>query len=173
MVALTLSIPISPLATRMRDRLGGSAARGPTIVWQQPGGQRLLVYINSLEARPVDGWLLCNLDAATDQTKRQRLQFVYFLGRRGEGDRQQAAATINAPTVQAAQLAATWGSELQRVLWDAVLDAVEACVHRASVQHDGKPITLQGDGLAVVLNRAIRLAMKKEAPQSFCQKFIS
>jgi len=145
MVALELSLAARNLTLRIRERLAdGAALSSQSILWQDASRGRLLIHPPTLVVRLVDGWLLCNLDAETDQTKRQQLQFVFFLGRRGDGDGPQAAATINAPSLLSAQLAAMWGAELQRVLWDAVLDAVEACVHRAEAAHRGQPLTLGG-----------------------------
>ncbi len=72
------------------------------------------------------------------------MQFVFFLGKAGDGDGPQAGATINAPTPGGAQVAACWGADLQRVLWDAVLDAVEVCIHRAGTQLPNQKMTLQG-----------------------------
>lgn len=143
MIALKLSIVAGELGRRMRDRLRGAATTARVVVWQQ-AGQRLLIYPDTLNTRFLDGWLVCNLDVETDQTRVQTLQFVFFLGKELESDGQQAAATINAPTVEAAQVAAAWGPELSRVLWDAVLDVIEASVHHASTQQRGLPVTLQG-----------------------------
>jgi hypothetical protein len=72
------------------------------------------------------------------------LQFVFFLGKKREGDGTQAGATINATTAQAAQLAEQWGAQVQRVLWDAVLDAIEAAVHRAGERKPKTELTLRG-----------------------------
>jgi len=69
---------------------------------------------------------------------------VFYLGKRDELDNVHAACTINAATPEAAQLADAWGRDLQRVLWDAVLDAIETCVTRASSQANGQPVILSG-----------------------------
>ncbi len=100
--------------------------------------------VDRLQVRSVAGWLLCDLPARTDETGLCTLQFVYFLGRHGDGDGLRAAATINAPTLGAAQVADRFGSDLQRVLWDAVLDAVEASVREAREQHAPEAIALCG-----------------------------
>lgn len=145
MVALELSLAARDLAQRMRRRLGDPAARAASaVVWQDPAAGRLLIHPDTLAVRLVDGWLLCNLDVETDETRRQRLQFVFFVGRPRDPAGLQAAGTINAPSLAAARLAAAWGAELQRVLWDAVLDAIEACVHRAQAQRDAEPVQLLG-----------------------------
>jgi hypothetical protein len=144
MSAQRLSIPAADVTRRLRERLRGDPpATSPRVVWQRDGTS-VLVNTDSLTARFLDGWLLCNLDLQTDQTGRQTLQFVYFVGRRDEGDGVQAACTINAPTAGAAQIAAAWGADLQRVLWDAVLDAIELTVYHAASLQPRVPLTLGG-----------------------------
>src|SRR5437016_10994840 len=112
----------------MAERLRGGS-QSAQVVWQSPT-QRVLVHTESLVVRSLDGWLVANLDLETDQTKRRTIQFVFYLGRKNESDGVQAACTINAPSPEAAALADAWGRDLQRVLWDAVLDGVEACLAR-------------------------------------------
>ncbi|HEV2069815.1 MAG TPA: hypothetical protein VGR26_08480 [Acidimicrobiales bacterium] len=125
MASLTVSISTRELTQRLRERL--EPGKSGTVIWQD-GGDRVLLFAGRLRARSVDGWLLCDLDVQTDQTDRQTLQFVFYLGQRGDGDGPRAAATINAPTLAQAQLADRWGADIQRVLWDGVLDAVEVAV---------------------------------------------
>lgn len=141
MASLTVSIDTAELARRLRDRLraGNDAS---TVVWEQ-GGDRVVLFASQLVARSVGGWLICNVDAQTDQTGKQTLQFVYHLGERGDGDGARAAATINAATIPQVQLADRWGPEIQRVLWDGVLDAVEAAVTSASGPR-GQAVVLTG-----------------------------
>jgi hypothetical protein len=143
MLAFQVSISSADLASRMRDRLNGGSA-GTSVVWQRRG-QRAIVYLdNTLRARALDGWLLCNVELETEPTGRQRLQFVYFLGTNGESDGLQAASTVNAATLPAAQLADVWGADIQRLLWDAVLDGIEAALAEARRQHPADPVTLEG-----------------------------
>lgn len=145
MVAFKVSVHTTDLVPRVRDRLRstapGSALR---VTWQRQDGQRLVINLNSLKIRIVDGWLLCGLDAQTDQTGVQTLQFVFFLGRPNEADGGRAAGTVNAATAGAAQIAAVWGADLQRVIWDCVLDALEASLWQAGTQQSGQKLTLQG-----------------------------
>lgn len=144
MPALRLSISATDLTRRLKERLRGDPPNAATrVVWQRDGDS-VLVNTDSLTARLLDGWLVCNLDLQTDQTGRQTLQLVYFLGKNGEGDGLQAACTINAATTGASQLAAAWGEDVQRVLWDAVLDAIEMMVYHAESLKKGTPITLGG-----------------------------
>jgi hypothetical protein len=144
MVALQVSIAVSELNARMGQRLRGKApASVSAIIWDQKG-QRVLLHLDSLQVRAVDGWLLCNLDLQTDPTGRQHLQFVFFIGQDDEGDSLQAAGTVNAPTMPATQLADRWGTDLLRVLWDAVLDGIEASLHHVKQQQPREQISLQG-----------------------------
>jgi hypothetical protein len=140
--AFELSIATADLRARMATRLRGGAAT-PKVVWQNQT-RRVLVHTDSIAVRSLDGWLLVNLDLETDQTKKRTLQFVFYMGKREEGDSVHAACTINAPTPEAAQLADGWGRDLQRVLWDAVLDSVEACVARVAAQVGTQAVTLGG-----------------------------
>ena len=144
MTALQVSISAADLAARMKQRL---SALAPTpaarIVWED-AGQRVLLHLDSLRARVVDGWLLCQLDLETDQTQRQPLQFVYHLGVASEGGGVQAAGTINAASVPASQLADRWGAQVQRVLWDAVLDGIETSIRHVKEQQPGQRVQLLG-----------------------------
>ncbi len=145
LVALKLSTPASDLAVRMKERLRGNAiATARSVVWQRHDGDRILIDLTTLKLKVLDGWLLCSLDAQTDQTGRANLQIVFFLGRPQEADGLQAAVTINAATPAATQIAAVWGEDLQRVLWDVVLDVLEASVWQASIQQKDQPVTIQG-----------------------------
>jgi hypothetical protein len=148
MDSLRISIPANELAGRMRERLRGAGGSPiPRVVWQR-NEQRVVIHLDSLALRALDGWLVAGLDLQTDPTGRQTLQVVYHLGKDGEGDGLAAATTLNTATVAAAQLAERWGDDLHRVLWDAVLDAIEAALGRAGQQHPGEPLTLQGYGCA-------------------------
>lgn len=145
MVALKLSVTAGELGLRIRERLRGNAVATATkVTWQRPDGQRLLVDLASIKIKVLDGWLLCELAAQTDQTGRATLQFVFFMGRPKEADGLQGSATINAANLAATQIAAVWGADLQRVLWDVVLDVLEACVWQVSQQKAGQAITIQG-----------------------------
>lgn len=144
MPAFSVSLTGDQLKRRMQDRLRGLNPSAPgTVLWQE-GGNRVLIYIDTLAAKLLNGWLVCTLELQSDQTGRQSIQFVFFLGVSGSGDGAQAACTINAATTQAAQLASVWGSHLQRVLWDSVLDALEVSVEQAAPKQPGASLSLQG-----------------------------
>ena len=143
MLALRVSLGTADLGRRMQERLLGVAdTDARSVVWQQ-GGSRVLVHSHTLTVRALDGWLICNLDLQTDESGRQTLQFIYFLGKEQDAS-PHGSATINAATHEAAQIADRWGRELQRILWDAILDGIEASVQAASIQISGRPVTLAG-----------------------------
>jgi hypothetical protein len=144
MPVLDISLSADQLAARMQDRLRGLNAASPnTVLWRQ-GSAAVLIFVDSLKVRLLTGWLMCNLDLQSDTAGRQTLQFIFYLGSPGLGDGPRAGASINAATAQAAQLADAWGATVQRVLWDAVLDALEAFLAQAATQNPGQPLAIQG-----------------------------
>jgi len=144
MPGLSVSLSGDQLARRMQDRLRGLNAASPnTIIWQQ-SGNKVLIFVDSLVAKLLNGWLLCDLDLQSDQTGKQTLQFVFFLGSPTDGNGVHAGCTINAATPQAGQIAQIWGTTLQRVLWDAVLDALEVSCEQVAAQHPNTTLVLQG-----------------------------
>ena len=156
MPILNVSLSADQLAKRMQDRLRGlSVPPAITLLWQQQNN-RVLIFADSLKARILTGWLLANLDLQSYETGRQTLQFVFYLGAPGQGDGLHAGATVNASNPQASKLAEVWGVSIQRVLWDAVLDALEVFIGQAAAQNPGQPVVIQGfqanpNALAAVL----------------------
>jgi len=144
MPVLDISLSADQLAARMQDRLRGLNAASPTTVLWRQGSAAVLIFVDSLKVRLLTGWLMCNLDLQSDTAGRQTLQFIFYLGSPGLGDGPRAGAGINAVTAQAAQLADAWGATVQRVLWDAVLDALEAFLAQAAAQNPGQPLAIQG-----------------------------
>lgn len=140
--AFEVGILPTDLSKRMRERLRGSAT-GDDVIWRKDR-QQLLIHTASLVIRVLDGWLLASLETETDQTNKQVLQFVFHVGNQTAGDGTAAACTINAGSASAAALVDVWGRDLQRVLWDAVLDGIEASVAQVSQQSPGVPVTLAG-----------------------------
>jgi hypothetical protein len=142
MIALQVAISSDDLRRRMQYRLAGRDSASP-VVWQQRG-QRVLLHLENLAVHALDGWLLVSLDLETDATGRQSVQFVFFLGTVGEGDGLNASGTLNVATVPASQLAELWGADAQRLIWDAVLDGLEAALAQARLQRPADPIVLEG-----------------------------
>jgi hypothetical protein len=147
MDSFRISISAPELAGRMRERLRGAGVGRPLpqVAWRRDQ-QQVLLHLDSLVLRALDGWLVAGLDMQTDPTGRQTLQLIYHLGKDNQGDGLAAAATINTATVAAAQLAERWGADLHRVLWDAILDTLEAAIYHAGQQRPGQALTLQGYG---------------------------
>jgi len=140
---LTLTIAGEDITGRIGERLVPGAPASKQVVWLD-NGDRVLIHGESLKTRLTGGWLICDLDLEADPAGKQTVQFVYFLGNGTTGDGLNAGCTVNAPTAGAAQLADRWGTSVQRVIWDAVLDAVEACVFHAGTQSPGQKLTLAG-----------------------------
>lgn len=152
---MTLTVAGTDIVQRISQRLAPitgttlavavpAANGGPPsqIVWQE-NGDSVLLHIDSLKARFTGGWLLCALDLESDQSDRQNVQFLYYLG----GDASSgtnAAAVVNAPIAAAAPVAERWGTAVQRVIWDAVLDALDAAVFKAGTQAPNQKLTLGG-----------------------------
>lgn len=141
MQSFELSIPSQALQVRMMQRLRGGAPSA-SVVWSR-AAHNVLVHAESLALRTLDGWLLVSLDLETDQTGRTTLQFVFHPGRKNNRNTL-ASCAINAATPEAAQLADGWGRDLQRVLWDAVLDGIEACLATVQRQAGEQPLMLAG-----------------------------
>jgi hypothetical protein len=143
---LTLQISAQALQTRMIARLQGLPQSPPPtgdIIWDN-GSQRVKIHAGALQARLIEGWLLCDLSLEAEANGLERIQFLFYLGSPGDDASLQAACTLNAVSARAQQLASIWGNDLHRVLWDAVLDAIEVCLDKAESMNPGQNLTLQG-----------------------------
>jgi hypothetical protein len=161
MPAVTVSLSADQLQKRMQDRLRGLNPAAPnTVLWQQTNS-RVLLFVDSLRARVIPGWLVCDVDLQSDATGRQTLQFVFYLGTSGQGDGLHASATINAGNPQASQLAEVWGATTQRVLWDAVLDGLEAFVSQVAAKFPGQAVNMLGFQAAANTLSAVVMAGDK------------
>jgi hypothetical protein len=124
-------------------RLAGAEARANAPVAWSDHDEVLIVHVPSVKLRFRSGWLLCALDVNRPGAAKASLQIVYFLGRDGQGDDTVASSTINA-TGTGAAIAEGWGVQLQRVVWDGVLDALEGVLGQVGVKYPGKPLELIG-----------------------------
>lgn len=127
---------------RVRARLAGSARDATAVAWGEHDNA-LILHLGSVKLRIRSGWLLCNVDANKPGDAKSTLQLLYFLGRDGQGDDTAAASTINA-TGTGVQIADAWGVQLQRVMWDGVLDAFEGVLGQVGRQHAGRKLELVG-----------------------------
>jgi hypothetical protein len=143
MTSVSLTIGTTDVQARIRQRLAGLNPSARRVVWRS-ATHAVLIYADRTQARLLRGWLVVGLELETDQTGRHPLELVYFLGRAQDGDGPGAAVRINAATREAAMLAEVWGDDLQRVVWDAVLDAIQVALQRARRDHPDEPLTLRG-----------------------------
>lgn len=143
MESLSLTIAARDVQARVRQRLLGLGTTARQVVWRS-GPHAVLVHAERVQARLLEGWLVVGVDLETDQTGRCVLELVYFLGSPQDGDGAGAAVRINAPSREAAMLAEIWGDDLQRVVWDAVLDGIQLALQTAARQHPSQPLTLRG-----------------------------
>jgi hypothetical protein len=128
-----LSIAADDLRQRVTFRLAAGRPNVSKIVWTD-GGDELLIHLDSLKCAFADGWLVCELELEAGGPGRQKLQCVYFLGRTGDTDGTRAAATLKPIGAASEAIADRWGRNLQRVIWDAVLDAIEGAAAHAGAQ---------------------------------------
>jgi hypothetical protein len=141
MESLSLTIAASDVQARIRQRLVGLNPTARRAIWRS-ASQAVFIYADRALARFLRGWLVVGLELETNQTGRHTLELVFFLGSPQDGDGTGAAVRINAPTRDGAMLAELWGDDLQRVVWDAVLDAIQLAVQRA--RRPGEPLAIRG-----------------------------
>ena len=131
------------LESRIRQRLSGVDSDARHVVWQS-GANTVLIRSDRVRTRLLDGWLLVSIELDTEQTGRRPLELVYRLGTKESGRGTAAAVKINAATAEATALAEIWGADLQRVVWDAVLDGIEAVLGAVRRKHPRDPLVLSG-----------------------------
>ena len=143
MESTQLAVGPQDLLNRIKQRVLGANNTEHGVIWHS-GSNRVLILAESLQARVLRGWLLVSVGLQTDQTGRTLLEFVYFIGAPGEADGITAAVRINAATTEATQLAEVFGNDLQRVIWDAILDTIEVSLRTATRVFPNQPLTLRG-----------------------------
>ncbi len=143
MRARSLTVAAADVESRIRQRLIGVGTTARHVVWQT-GDHSVLIRSDLVRARLLEGWLVVSIELETDQTGRRPLELVYRLGTPKSGRGTGAAVKINAATPEALSLAEVWGADLQRVVWDAVLDSVEAAVRAVRRKEPRQPLVLRG-----------------------------
>ena len=143
MDSLSLNIGAPDVLARIRLRLMGLNPQARRVVWRS-ATHAVLIYTDRIQARVLRSWLVVGLELETDQTGRQQVELVFFLGSPQDGDGTSAAVRVNAATREAAMLAEVWGDDLQRVVWDAVLDAIQIALQRVKRERPDDPLTLRG-----------------------------
>jgi hypothetical protein len=115
------------LASILSVRLAGtpasgalpSAPPGGKVIWVDAGDE-VMVHLDSLQTRMLDGTLLVSVDLETDQTGRSPLIAAFALTNDPNDPAGLVATTDEYPRGHG-QLAARWGRTLQASLWAAVL----------------------------------------------------
>lgn len=143
MEATSLSVRADDVTDRIRRRVLGLEHDDGRVIWQR-GPQSVLLVGELINARLLRGWLVVSIELITEQTDRVQLELVYFLGTDRDGDGDGAAVTINASTPEATALAEIWGTDLQRVVWDAVLDVIQGALARTAIERPEEPLTVRG-----------------------------
>jgi hypothetical protein len=143
MRARSLTVGAADVQSRIRQRLIGVDQTARQVVWQSDD-RAVLIRSDSVRTRLLDGWLIVAIELETDQTGRRTLELVYRLGTPKSGSGTGAAVKINAATPEALALAEVWGADLQRVVWDAVLDSIEAAVAAVRRKEPRQPLVLRG-----------------------------
>ena len=130
------------LAAELGIRIAGSPADGslhtaprvpPSIVWVDRGDE-VLVHLDSLKTRMLDGVLLVSLDLETDQTGRATLVVALALTHDPQDPAGLLATTDEYPRGPGA-LVARWGRPLQSAIWAALLSIAQD----HATQHNGAP----------------------------------
>lgn len=142
MALIRHSVASATLEARVRARLSGPARAAAVVAWGERD-EALILHLTSLAVRVRSGWVMCNLDVTSPGTPRTTLQIFYFVGRDGDGDGTAASAAVHAPGAGAA-IADQWGLQLQRTIWDGVLDALEAVVALVGRLNPGRALDLVG-----------------------------
>jgi hypothetical protein len=122
-------------------RLGGAPADGTDPPEQAPNkviwidqGDEVLVHLDSIATRLLDGILLISLDLETDQTGRATMVVPFAIGG-ANGEASLIAVTDELPRGNGV-LASRWGEAVQAAVWAAVLGiAGDHAKERASAPH--------------------------------------
>lgn len=118
------------LATTLFTRFTGTPADGslpPTqvpskVVWVDHGDE-VLVHLDSVKTKVVDGKLLVAIDLETDQTGRTPLVVTFALG--GINDPAGLVAVTEQYPRGNELLASRWGEALQAAIWSGLLDLAQ------------------------------------------------
>jgi hypothetical protein len=120
------------LARELSLRLAGTSADGSagtvldnttSVVWVESGDE-VLIHLDSLQNRILDGALLVSVDLETDQTGRSPL-IVSFVLSNDPNDPAGLVATTDEYPRGHGQLAARWGRPLQAALWASLLSIAQ------------------------------------------------
>jgi hypothetical protein len=152
MVAFTQVVNLQRLQASMINRLwGADLRRRNCVVWTDRGSE-VVVYPSTLQVRLADGWLVSTVDLESEQTGRETLELVFFLGREDRGSGPKATSTLEGR--DSSGLRTRWIAAVQAALWDGVLDQIEQTLDMSRKQRVGRAVSIVGfsgwpDGLAL------------------------
>jgi hypothetical protein len=120
------------LAAELGLRLAGKPAGGgtlppapagppPRVIWVDAGDE-VIVHLDSIQARALDGLLAVSIDLECDQTGRKTLVSVFATGK--PGDPAGLVCTTDELPRGNALLAGRWGAAVQSALWSSLLGLV-------------------------------------------------
>ena len=153
------------LGVELKARLGGASFTtdgGTTpsqLVWVD-GGDEVLVHVDSLTTRALDGALLVSVDLETDQTGRQPLVVVLSMAAADDGAGL-VAVTEDVPRGDPV-LAARWGAALQNAVWAALTALARA--HADERAGAPRALVVTADGLRLVAGAPLRVVPGGGAP---------
>ena len=153
------------LGVELKARLGGAAFTGgggttpSQLVWVD-GGDEVLVHVDSLTTRALDGALLVSVDLETDQTGRQPLVVVLSMAAADDGAGL-VAVTEDVPRGDPV-LAARWGAALQNAVWAALTELARA--HADERAGAPRALVVTADGLRLVAGAPLRVVPGGGAP---------
>jgi len=136
--ALTSAL-VPRLAGRPADGSPASGAPPSSIVWVD-GSDEVVVHLDSLESRIVDGTLVVSLELESVETGRAPLIVVLALG--SADDPAGLVATTNELPRGNTALAARWGNAVQTAVWSSLI----ALAHDHADERDHAPRGLSIDG---------------------------
>jgi hypothetical protein len=128
------------LASALNVRIAGTPSDGSLppdqlpskIVWTDYGDE-VLIHLDSLQTKIVQGKLLASVDLETDQTGRTPLVVAFALG--ATNDPAGLVATTETYPRGNAMLASRWGQAVQAAIWSALLDLAQT----HAVERSGAP----------------------------------
>jgi hypothetical protein len=151
-----LSVSQAAVERQIKLRLMGSDPTISTAVWEKPWIKEdkelcaaVRIDLSGFKTALKKGWLLLQFGVQTQDTGLQALQAIYYLGQENAGANLQASATLQ-PAATAGNLdklgalTQRWGDDLLRVIWDGVLDCIEAALQRLATQYPNQALTPLG-----------------------------
>jgi hypothetical protein len=144
-------------------RLAGTPADGSvgpviteapaSVVWVDAGNE-VLVHLDSLQTRMLDGALIASLDLETDQTGRSPVLVAFAMGQDG-GAGGLIATTTESPAGDPV-LTARWGGAVREAVWNSLLGL--AADHASERGKSAQTISVKSGSLELQPGTALRLS---------------